>query len=527
MAAERPQRAADVAGRVARGEAEPYTPREVKPEDLAAFGFDKLVGLKDQIDLIRQQIVLPLQYPSAFQVIPSKTLVPHLFLYGPPATGKTDLAMSIAKETGASLFLGAGSTLQSSYQAQSARNFSALVSAAAYRADTGGRWAIVFLDEGDVLLASKTESGDRNADTNVTEAFKDLVQFGSTVRKPLRVLIIVATNLPGRIEDEAVLSRFGLKLFVGPPRQIRMLTPQPVYPRLSLLLRGVNAINQTPRCGETRQQLLSLEALAAYVRAEDAKNRVPSDPMSDEDILHDLELALYFYNPRELDVLVNLTANLMEPTPFHLDEYRYGPSDLDRKCLDVYKRAAVDPQQAMEGADTSDLWVLAYPPAATVEGTRVKVVMTRTLRPGKSLQTLADIVQARKIGTVRWGIITADTVFRMLSESSVYPIYTRELLDRYLQYAQRLRDSASVGWIADILRVGEERFRTRFFRNKPGLRERAPFWQRPELLPLSPEGSSSGVEEEPASKKRKQVAFSVRPSSIDALVEGMLGSMRE
>ena len=557
--AERPQRAADVAGRVARGEPEQYVPREVKPEELAPFRFENLLGLDEQIGLIRQQIVLPLQYGSAFEIMPSKTLVPHLFLYGPPATGKTDLAMAIANATGAAMFIGAGSSLQSAYQAQSARNFSTLIAAAAYRASTSNKWAIVFMDEGDVLLASSTASGDRSSDTNITEAFKELVQFGSTVRRPVNVLIIVATNLPGRIEDEAVLSRFGLKLFIGPPHRIRVLTTlaAPFYPRTNLLLRGVNAINQKPRCGvgaRPESQLLTQEALIEYVRTEDSGNQLLPEQVQDADVLYDLELALFFYTPRELDVLVNLTANLMEPTPFHLDEYRYAPSELDRKCIDVYKRATVEAMETTTGSEGTDLWVLAYPGAGppsaaraprTADGIRKPHRYTPGAKPkappprpasafraGKTLLTLEDVVTSKRIGAVRWGIITAETLFRMLTETSVYPFYTRELLDRYISYANRLRDAVSRQWITDIIKVGDEPFKTRYFRSQPGLQARAPFWRQVRFKAEEPGPDGSSEEQAaaaaPPPKRRRdaleyaRVSAAMGEPSLEKLVESML-----
>jgi len=79
--------------------------------------FKDIVGLKDAKRLLKEAVMLPLNYPHFFQGI----LEPWngVLLFGPPGTGKTMLAKAVATECKTTFFNISASSIVSKWRGES------------------------------------------------------------------------------------------------------------------------------------------------------------------------------------------------------------------------------------------------------------------------------------------------------------------------------------------------------------------------------------------------------------------------
>lgn len=116
---------------------------------------------------------------------------------GPPGTGKTQLAAELAHQTGRKLVVKTASDILSKWYGESERNVAAM-----FR-DCDHKTEVLFLDEGDVLLADRGEAGHR-VDRGVTAEFlRWLEEFEG--------IFVCATNYPHHL-DPALARRFTHRL---------------------------------------------------------------------------------------------------------------------------------------------------------------------------------------------------------------------------------------------------------------------------------------------------------------------------
>lgn len=114
-------------------------------------------GLENIITSLRESVIFPLTYPQLFGSSSLLTAPKGVLLYGPPGCGKSMLAKSLAKESGATFINITVSTLTNKWYGESNKLVHALFSLA-----KKVQPAIIFIDEIDCFLRERGK-GDHEA----------------------------------------------------------------------------------------------------------------------------------------------------------------------------------------------------------------------------------------------------------------------------------------------------------------------------------------------------------------------------
>lgn len=135
-----------------------------------------------------------------------------LLFYGPPGTGKTFITKKLAEELGAGFVKKSVGEFGSSYMHATTKNireFFAQAKAAAEKEPI-----ILFLDEIDSILSSRTGQVDSNKAEEVSQFLQEFNELASAKN----LIVIAATNRPDHL-DSAILrsGRFDKKCYIGPP----------------------------------------------------------------------------------------------------------------------------------------------------------------------------------------------------------------------------------------------------------------------------------------------------------------------
>ncbi len=177
------------------------------------ISYDRIGGLDDQIEALREAVELPLTKPESFERIgiePPKGVL----LFGPPGTGKTLLAKAVANHTEATFIHVVGSELVQKYIGEGARLVRDVFEMARKKAPS-----IIFIDELDAIGAKRLNdagSGDREVQRTLVQLLAEMDGFDS--RGEVRIL--GATNRPD-ILDPALLrpGRFDRLVYVSMPNR--------------------------------------------------------------------------------------------------------------------------------------------------------------------------------------------------------------------------------------------------------------------------------------------------------------------
>ena len=130
-------------------------------------------------------------------------------LFGPPGTGKTQIARTLANESGLPFLAATTADLKAGFVGQSGQKVKELFERARGRAP-----CILFVDE---IEAVTPVRGGPNADQFTNEIVNQFLQEMDGVRETGRhVFLLAATNIPDAI-DPAVLSRFGDRIEIPRP----------------------------------------------------------------------------------------------------------------------------------------------------------------------------------------------------------------------------------------------------------------------------------------------------------------------
>jgi SpoVK/Ycf46/Vps4 family AAA+-type ATPase len=159
--------------------------------------------------------------------------VPNVLLFGPPGTGKTDIARTFANEGGVKFVLATTADLKAEYVGQSAHKVRAVFAKA-----RGVAPAVLFIDEIETVAARR---GAGQGDSFTQEIVTEMLQQMDGARKQDRpVFVLAATNRPQDI-DEAVLSRFTSKIEIPLPDEAgrqemlrRLIAERPADPSLDV-----------------------------------------------------------------------------------------------------------------------------------------------------------------------------------------------------------------------------------------------------------------------------------------------------
>jgi transitional endoplasmic reticulum ATPase len=129
-------------------------------------------------------------------------------LFGPPGTGKTEIARTFANETGLNFISASPADIKGAHLGESGRMVKELFERARAKP------TVLFLDEIESGAPSRSSG---HADQYTGEIVTELLTQMDGVRKTSgTVFVLAATNLPDRV-DAAVLSRFEERIEIPPP----------------------------------------------------------------------------------------------------------------------------------------------------------------------------------------------------------------------------------------------------------------------------------------------------------------------
>jgi SpoVK/Ycf46/Vps4 family AAA+-type ATPase len=171
-------------------------------------GFDDVHVPPATIEALKTMTSLSFTRPEAFEygILKSDSLS-GLLMYGPPGTGKTMLAKAVAKDSGATVLKVSGSEINQKYVGEGEKAVKAVFTLAQKLSP-----CIVFIDEADSLLASRSGKGSHRGHHDMINQF--LLEWDGMNER--NVFVMVATNRPFDL-DEAVLRRLPRRLLVELP----------------------------------------------------------------------------------------------------------------------------------------------------------------------------------------------------------------------------------------------------------------------------------------------------------------------
>jgi len=178
--------------------------------DLKSTGvsYEDIGGLKQEVELIREMVELPMKHPEVFQKL-GVGAPKGVLLTGPPGTGKTLLAKAVATETDSSFFSIAGPEIMSKYYGESEKHLRDVFEQAEKNAPS-----IVFIDEIDSIAPKRGEGTDQTEKRVVAQ----LLTLMDGLKSRGQVVVMAATNRPDDI-DEALRrpGRFDREIKINPP----------------------------------------------------------------------------------------------------------------------------------------------------------------------------------------------------------------------------------------------------------------------------------------------------------------------
>ncbi|MBI5442397.1 MAG: CDC48 family AAA ATPase [Deltaproteobacteria bacterium] len=154
------------------------------------LSYEDVGGLKPQVRRIREMIELPLRYPEVFERL---GIAPPtgVLLHGPPGSGKTLIARTIAQETEARFFSISGPEIIHKFYGESEAHLRQVFEEAARKGPS-----IVFLDEIDAI-APRREKVQGDVEKRVVA---QLLALMDGLKRRRNVVVIAATNLPNALD---------------------------------------------------------------------------------------------------------------------------------------------------------------------------------------------------------------------------------------------------------------------------------------------------------------------------------------
>ncbi len=170
--------------------------------------YEDIGGLKNEIELIREMVELPMKHPEVFQKL-GVGAPKGVLLTGPPGTGKTLLAKAVAHETDSSFYSIAGPEIMSKYYGESEKHLREIFEKAEKTAPS-----IIFIDEIDSIAPKRGEGIDQTEKRIVAQLLTSM----DGLKSRGQVVVMAATNRPDDI-DEALRrpGRFDRELRINPP----------------------------------------------------------------------------------------------------------------------------------------------------------------------------------------------------------------------------------------------------------------------------------------------------------------------
>ena len=180
--------------------------------DVEQVGFESIVGQEDAKTVLKEKLLLPLQFPEIHEVA-GLSIGSGVLLYGPPGTGKTALARAAANVAGAQFLSVKGPELMSMWVGESERAVRTIMDKARKMSP-----CVLFFDEFDSLGSSRSSVGQGNSVKR--DVVNQLLAEIDGIDSRDGVLIIAATNQKELI-DQAFLrqGRLGSHIEVSLPKR--------------------------------------------------------------------------------------------------------------------------------------------------------------------------------------------------------------------------------------------------------------------------------------------------------------------
>uniref|UniRef100_R7W6S0 Protein MSP1 n=1 Tax=Aegilops tauschii TaxID=37682 RepID=R7W6S0_AEGTA len=183
---------------------------DVIPPDEIGVTFEDIGALESVKETLKELVMLPLQRPELFSKGQLMKPCKGILLFGPPGTGKTMLAKSVATEAGANFINISMSSISSKWFGEGEKYVKAVFSLASKIAPS-----VIFVDEVDGMLGRRENPGEHEAMRKMKNEF--MVNWdGLRTKDKERVLVLAATNRPFDL-DEAVIRRLPRRLMVNLP----------------------------------------------------------------------------------------------------------------------------------------------------------------------------------------------------------------------------------------------------------------------------------------------------------------------
>ncbi len=170
--------------------------------------YEDIGGLKNEIELIREMVELPMKHPEVFQKL-GVGAPKGVLLTGPPGTGKTLIAKAVANETDANFYSIAGPEIMSKYYGESEKHLREVFEKAEKNAPS-----IIFIDEIDSIAPKRSEGTDQTEKRIVAQ----LLTVMDGLKSRGQLVVMAATNRPDDL-DEALRrpGRFDREIRINPP----------------------------------------------------------------------------------------------------------------------------------------------------------------------------------------------------------------------------------------------------------------------------------------------------------------------
>lgn len=172
--------------------------------------WDEVVGLDDAKRALRESIIFPVQRPDLFPLGWPRGML----MYGPPGCGKTLLAAATASEIDSYFITVDAASIMSKWLGEGEKNVAKLFSSARKLLEKEAKSVIVFIDELDSILGSR--SNEVGGEVRVRNQFLKEMDGIADKGKNLHLYIIGATNKPWAL-DWPFLRRFQKRIYVPLP----------------------------------------------------------------------------------------------------------------------------------------------------------------------------------------------------------------------------------------------------------------------------------------------------------------------